>query len=216
MARRRMFSLDIIDTDSFMDMPQSSRLLYYELCMRADDDGFVASPKKIMRMVGCGEDDFKVLISKQFVIPFETGIVVIKHWKIHNYIQSDRYKETIYQKEKEQLTQDKTGMYTFCIQDGYTGKVRIGKDSIGKSNRESKKPTLEQIEEYCKSRNNNVDAKAFFDYYEANDWKDKDGKQVKSWKQKVITWETHEKKDDYLSYKERQYLEGQKVLDQYR
>jgi hypothetical protein len=216
MARRRMFSLDIIDTDSFMDMPQTSRLLYYELCMRADDDGFVASPKKIMKMVGCNDDDFKILIGKQFIIPFETGIVVIKHWKIHNYIQNDRYKETIYQEEKDQLMQDKNGMYTFCIQDGYTGKVRIGKDSIGKRDRESKKPTLEQIEEYCKSRNNNVNAKAFFDYYEANDWKDKDGKKVKSWKQKVITWETHEKKDDYLSYKERQYLEGQKVLDQYR
>ena len=94
MAKKRMFSLDIIDTDLFQEMPQTSRLLYYELCMRADDDGFVGSPKKIQRMVGCSEDDFKVLISKQFIIPFETGIVVIKHWKIHNYIQKDRYKET--------------------------------------------------------------------------------------------------------------------------
>jgi len=81
--------------------------------------------------VGCGEDDFKVLIAKQFIIPFETGIVVIKHWKIHNYIQSDRYKTTIYQDEKQQLNQDKTGMYTKCIQDGYTGKDRLGKDRLG-------------------------------------------------------------------------------------
>ena len=132
MAKRRMFSLDIIDTDLFMEMPQSSRLLYYELCMRADDDGFVSSPKKIMKMVGCNEDDFRVLTTKQFIIPFDTGIVVIKHWKIHNYIQKDRYKETIYLEEKEQLNQDKNGMYTKCIQDGYTGKDRLelGKVSI--------------------------------------------------------------------------------------
>lgn len=130
MAKRRMFSLDIIDTDLFMEMPQSSRLLYYELCMRADDDGFVSSPKKIMKMVGCSEDDFKVLITKQFIIPFDTGIVVIKHWKIHNYIQKDRYKETIYVDEKRQLDEETNGMYTKCIQNGYTGKVRLelGKD----------------------------------------------------------------------------------------
>ena len=127
-----MFSLDIIDTDLFLEMPQSSRLLYYELCMRADDDGFVSSPKKIQKMVGCNEDDFKVLISKKFLIPFDTGVVVIRHWKIHNYIQKDRYKETIYLDEKSQLNQEENGMYTKCIQDGYTGKVRleVGKDRI--------------------------------------------------------------------------------------
>lgn len=134
MAKRRMFSLDIIDTDLFMEMPQSSRLLYYELCMRADDDGFVSSPKKIMKMVGCNEDDFRVLTTKQFIIPFDTGIVVIKHWKIHNYIQKDRYKETMYLNEKNELYQEKNGTYTKCIQDGYTGKDRLelGKVSIGK------------------------------------------------------------------------------------
>lgn len=80
-----------------------------------------------------------------------------------------------------------------------------------------KKPTLEEIENYCKQRNNNVNAKAFYDYYEVNEWKDKDGKKVKSWKQKIITWENHEKnKNTYLSYNERKYLEGQKVLDKYR
>lgn len=140
MAKRRMFSLDIIDTDLFLEMPQSSRLLYYELCMRADDDGFVSSPKKIQKMVGCNEDDFKVLISKKFLIPFDTGVVVIRHWKIHNYIQKDRYKETIYLEEKSQLNQEENGMYTKCIQDGYTGKVRLelGKDSIEKEKEKDK------------------------------------------------------------------------------
>ena len=134
MERRRMFNLDIIDTDLFIEMPQSSRLLYYELCMRADDDGFVGSPKKIQRMVGCSEDDFKVLISKQFIIPFETGIVVIKHWKIHNYIQKDRYKETIYIDEKSQLHQEENGMYTKCIQNvnNLDTQYSIDKNSIDK------------------------------------------------------------------------------------
>lgn len=129
MAKRRMFSIDVIDTDIFMDMPQSSRLLYYELCMRADDDGFVANPKKIIKIVGCSQDDFKVLISKKFVIVFNTGIVVITHWKIHNYIQKDRYKETLYTNEKKQLGIDENSCYylvvdTECIHYGYTGKDR--------------------------------------------------------------------------------------------
>lgn len=135
MAKRRMFSLDIIDTDIFIEMPQSSRLLYYELCMRADDDGFVSSPKKIMKMAGCSEDDFKVLISKQFVIPFNTGIIVIKHWRIHNYIQKDRYKETIYKYEKSLIQLDKNDMYTLCIQNGYSGKDSLELElKEGKSN----------------------------------------------------------------------------------
>lgn len=136
MARRRMFNLDIIDTDLFIEMPQSSRLLYYELCMRADDDGFVSSPKKIQRVVGCSDDDFKVLITKKFIIPFETGVVVIRHWKIHNYIQKDRYKETLYSEEKRLLSQEENGAYrlmdTSCIQNGNTGKdsIELVKDSI--------------------------------------------------------------------------------------
>lgn len=140
MARRRMFNLDIIDTDLFLEMPQSSRLLYYDLCMRADDDGFVSTPKKIQKIVGCSDDDFKVLISKKFIIPFDTGVVVIKHWKIHNYVQKDRYKETLYTEEKSHLTEEKNGTYELmdpnCIQNGYTGKdsIELGKYSIDKNN----------------------------------------------------------------------------------
>ena len=84
-----MFSLKVIDTDAFLDMPISSRLLYYELSIRADDDGFISSPKKITRMVGCSEDDLKMLIMKQFIIPFTSGVCVIRDWRIHNYIQKE-------------------------------------------------------------------------------------------------------------------------------
>ena len=145
MAERRMFAKTIIDSDMFIDMPISARLLYYDLAMRADDDGFVNSPKKIMRFVGASMDDMNVLIAKQFIIPFESGVVVIKHWKIHNYIQKDRYKATSYQAEKESLTlkngtyytddlPDVSNLDTECIQDVYSldTQDRLGKDRLGK------------------------------------------------------------------------------------
>ena len=117
-----MFSLAVVDTDKFIDMPISARLLYYELGMRADDDGFVSSAKKIVRMVGCSEDDLKLLISKNFAICFESGIIVITHWKMHNYIPKDRYHKTIFQEEYLKLEQ-KNDVYmisdTNCIQDVY-------------------------------------------------------------------------------------------------
>lgn len=139
MAQRRMMSMHIIDSDAFLDMPISSQNLYMHMLMRADDDGFISSPKKISRMVGCSDDDMKVLIGKKFVIPFESGICVIKHWRIHNYIQKDRYQETKYLEEMALLDVKENGAYsldTECVQDGYTGKVRLGevsivKDSIG-------------------------------------------------------------------------------------
>ena len=145
MAERRMFAKTIVDSDMFIDMPMSARLLYYDLAMRADDDGFVNSPKKIMRFVGASVDDMNVLIAKQFIIPFESGVVVIKHWKIHNYIQKDRYKATSYQAEKESLTlkngtyytddlPDVSNLDTECIQDVYSldTQDRLGKDRLGK------------------------------------------------------------------------------------
>ena len=112
-AQRRMFSLKVVDTDAFLDMPMSSQLLYFHLAMRADDDGFVANPKKITRMLGVGDDDYKVLTAKKFIIPFESGVCVIKHWLIHNLIRGDRYSETSYVREKEQLKVDeKTKKYS--------------------------------------------------------------------------------------------------------
>ena len=111
MAERRMFAKTIIDSDVFTDMPISARLLYYDLAMRADDDGFVNSPKKIMRFVGASVDDMNMLIARQFIIPFESGVVVIKHWRIHNYIRKDTYKETPYKDEKALLYLDENNGY---------------------------------------------------------------------------------------------------------
>ncbi len=132
-----MFSLKIVDTDAFLEMPQSSQLLYYHLSMRADDDGFVSNPKKIMRMVGSQDDDYKILLAKRFVIAFDSGVCVIKHWRIHNYIQADRYQETNYLPEKKSLEIKENGSYTECIQNvsKVDTQVRLGKDrlELGKS-----------------------------------------------------------------------------------
>lgn len=137
MAQRRMFSLKIVDTDAFLDMPQSGQLLYFHLSMRADDDGFVGNPKKIMRMIGAGEDDYKILLVKRFVIPFDNGVCVIKHWKIHNYIQNDRYTPTTYIEERSKLFLKENGSYTDKEKDDVSKvypQVRIGKVREGKDN----------------------------------------------------------------------------------
>lgn len=159
MAERRMFAKTIIDSDVFLDMPLSTQALYFHLSMRADDDGFINNPKKIQRMVGCSDDDLKLLCAKNFIIPFESGIVVIKHWRIHNYIRSDRYKPTAYADEKARLTVKESGAYTLNtlgipdvnqmdtvgIPDGnqMDTQVRVGKDSLDKvNNNMSGKPDL--------------------------------------------------------------------------
>lgn len=149
MAERRMFAKSIIDSDVFLDMPLSTQALYFHLSMRADDDGFINNPKRICRTIGCSGDDMKLLAAKQFIIPFESGIVVIKHWRIHNYIQADRKKTTEFLDELDQLEVGKNKAYnlkdtpriqsskpldTECIQSGYSlvPQVRVGKESIDK------------------------------------------------------------------------------------
>lgn len=144
MAERRMFAKTIIDSDAFLDMSLSTQALYFHLSMRADDDGFVNNPKKVQRMIGCGDDELKMLVAKKFIIPFDSGICVIKHWRIHNYIQTDRYKETVYQEEKSHLTLKENKAYkyldTMCIHDvskvETQDRLEIGKDrlEIGKDN----------------------------------------------------------------------------------
>lgn len=143
MAERRMFAKTIIDSDAFLDMPLSAQALYFHLSMRADDDGFVNNPKKIQRMIGASDDDCRLLVSKRFVLAFESGVIVIKHWRIHNYIRNDRYKETVYNKEKSTLKLDKNNAYTEMDTNGIPTvyqtetQVRIGKDSIEAEEKEN-------------------------------------------------------------------------------
>lgn len=200
MAERRMFAKTIIDSDAFIDMPVTARLLYYDLGMRADDDGFVNSPKKIMRMVGASQDDLAILITKKFIIPFDTGIVVIKHWRIHNYIQKDRYKPTKYEEEMGQLTVKENGSYTLdtdCIQDGYSldtqVRLEIGKDRDRLDKRNKGKafipPTIDEVKAYCEERKNQINAEHFIDYYASQQWKKANGRPLTDWKAAVRTWE---------------------------
>ncbi len=140
MANRRMFSLDVVDTDFFLDMPLTAQTLYFHLGMRADDDGFIGNPKRIQRMIGCNDDDLRLLLAKGFIIPFESGACVIRHWKVHNYIRTDRYKETVYTSEKNMLSVAKNGEYALSDTIGIPNvnqtthqmetQVRIGKDNI--------------------------------------------------------------------------------------
>lgn len=131
-----MFSKKIVDADAFMDMPLSTQALYLHLAVRADDDGFIGNPKKIARMIGANDDDYKVLLAKRFILQFPNGICVIKHWLIHNYIQNDRYKETQYLDEKKMLKIKDNKAYTECIHNVSTleTQVRLGKDRLGKKN----------------------------------------------------------------------------------
>ena len=138
-----MFAKTIVTSDAFLDMPLSARCLYFTLGMFADDDGFVNNPKSIMRQVGASQDDLNLLLVNRFILAFESGVIVIKHWKIHNYIAKDRYKETKYIEEKSSLMLDEKGAYTECIQDVYKmdTQVSIGKDSKGKDRLGEGKPS---------------------------------------------------------------------------
>ena len=135
-----MFSMSILDSDAFLDMPQSTQNLYMHMAMRADDDGFLGNPKKIIRMTGCGDDDYKILISKKFVIPFESGICVIKHWLIHNTIRRDRYEETTYCDEKKLLDMAENKAYSVGLPSGNqmatSGCHSIEENSIEKNSKE--------------------------------------------------------------------------------
>lgn len=150
MAERRMFAKTIVLSDAFLDLPMSARCLYFTLGMVADDDGFVNSPRSIMRQVGASEDDMKVLIAKKFVLIFDSGVIVIKHWRLNNYLRSDRYTETKYVEEKAQLTLNKNGSYTLNdsgIPVGIPsmGIPSIGKDSIDKDSIEQSSKEQERL-----------------------------------------------------------------------
>ena len=211
MAERRMFAKTIVTSDAFLDMPASTRCLYFLLGMVADDDGFVNNPKSIMRQAGSTVDDMNLLIAKRFILTFNSGVVVIKHWCIHNTIQKDRYKETKYLEEKSTLmlddnkayTEAETDVYPECIQavsnpdtQVRLGEVRLRQDSVGEVIEEAEPPTrkrfvpptVDEVRDYCYDRGNSVDPQRFVDYYTSNGWMVGKNK-MKDWKAAVRTWE---------------------------
>lgn len=212
MAERRMFSKAIIDSDAFLDMPASAQNLYFHLGMRADDEGFVGNPKKIQRFVGASDDDMRILLGKRYILAFDSGIVVIKHWYINNYIQNDRRKETTYVEEKNTLKLDgkrayternKNELDTQCIQNGYKldtqysiDKNSIGKVSIGENNITGTHtyedfindyPSLQEIKDFITLKDIKVDAERFYNYYSALGWK-LGNTPITNWQSLVLEW----------------------------
>lgn len=180
MAERRMFAKSIVLSDAFLDMPMSARCLYFTLGMLADDDGFVSSPKSIMRQCGASQDDMLTLLNKRYVLSFESGVIVIKHWRMNNYLKNDRHKQTTYVEEMATLTIDSKGAYTENIKNvstmdtnwipsGDTGKDSIGKNSIDKGSINIYQLIIDIYNEICVSfppahtltetRKNNINAR---------------------------------------------------------
>ena len=191
MAQKRMFSLQVVDTDKFLDMPTSSQALYFHLGMHGDDDGFVASPRKIARCAGCSDDDMRLLASKGFIIPFESGVLVITDWRVNNTLQNDRYKETIYRYEKSMLRLDKSGKYILdssqipeCIQNGSNmesqrnitqqNSTEQNETECGTTHQAHTRfspPSVDDVRAYCgKQGYTTIDPERFVSYYAARQW----------------------------------------------
>ena len=217
MAEKRMFSRVITESDAFLDLPLSTQALYFHLCMYADDDGFLSGYRKIMRMVGASQNEYDLLVAKRFVLQFDDGIVLIKHWLMHNYLRKDRYNPSVYTTEKSMVFIKSNKSYTLDSEKGVPAlechgtqvgtpvgipvvdvdKSSIEESSIDKSSEEDtpKKtsrftpPTVEQVADYCKERSNDINAEYFIDYQEARGWVLSNGKKMKDWKATIRTWE---------------------------
>ena len=205
MAERRMFTKKVTDDDNFMALSSSAQALYLHLSMSADDDGFCNQVAISMFKAHASVQDLQALLEKRYIYQFDNGVIVIKHWRMANALRKDRYTPTAFKEELAMLDIKKNGSYTWlpsgcqvvatCLPQDSIVKDSIVKDSIDNISdkpTKSKKfvpPTLEEVKAYCKERNNNVDAEKFYEYFRVSDWYDSKGQKVKSWKQKIITWE---------------------------
>ena len=214
MAEKRMFTKKITDDDNFISLPSSTQALYFHLNQGADDDGFNNQVQMAMWKAHASIDDLKVLMAKNYIIRFESGVIVIKHWRMHNTLRKDRYTPTSFQDELRLLGIKENGAYTLGCQtvakrlpQDSIGKDSVVEDSIGDSNKPQKrftKPTIEEVQAYCDERNKGVDAQKWYDYYSANGWKV--GKNpMKDWKAAVRTWERGDnngkpKRNDFTPY----------------
>ena len=216
MAERRMFSKKITDSDAFYEMSSAAQALYFHLNQAADDDGFNNQIQIAMFKAHASSDDLKILMAKKFIIRFENGVIVIKHWRLHNTIRKDRYTPTNFKKELALLNIKENGSYTLSEIDRWlpsgcqvvaTGKDSIGKDSIGEESivetpsenppqrTRFTPPSLEEVQAYCKERNKGVNAEKWYNHYTAKGWMIGKTK-MKDWKAAVRTWEQDETKQE--------------------
>lgn len=218
MAERRMFAKTIIASDDFLKMPLSAQALYFHLSMRGDDDGFVNNPISVRSEIGASEDDYRELIDRRFILPFESGVVVIKHWRIHNYIQKDRYKPTVYTEERSRLIVKPNRAYTELKEHDmrpvsktdtmYTqssvGEIRLDEFSsdVGDVDTTSAEepvessvgkrmsyPTLQEVLDFAIAENlTAVNVYRFYGYYQTTGWKSNQGVPVFDWKMRLREW----------------------------
>jgi hypothetical protein len=218
MAKKRMYSNEITDSDAFIELSSAAQALYFHLNQGADDDGFNNQIQLAMWKAHASIDDLKVLMAKNFIIRFEKGVIVIKHWRLHNTLRKDRYTPTNYQEEFRQLGIKDNGAYTLGCQvvanglpDGCPSidkssedKCSVVEGSVGEDNEDSATPpptrakrfvppTVDEVRDYCFDRGNAVDAQRFVDYYTSNGWMVGKNK-MKDWKAAVRTWEQKEGK----------------------
>ena len=212
MANKRMFALDVIDTDRFCEMPVSARLLYYELGMRGDDEGFVQNPKRIMLTTGTTVDDLKILAAKGYVILFDSGVLVITHWQQNNTLKNDRFRATKCLEEKAQIQTTPQKIYELLPsgtsleparnqigtevepQHNLTEHNLTDKRARAPSSRRFTPPAVEDVESYCRERGNGVDAQRFVDFYAASGWM-RGKTPIRDWKACVRTWERNANND---------------------
>ena len=204
MAERRMFAKSIVLSDAFIDMPATARCLYFTLSMFADDDGFVGSPRAIMRQIGASDDDLKVLLGKRYVLGFESGVIVIKHWRINNYLQNDRCKPTTYIEEKATLTLDGKNAYTEkdkCIQGVYT------QNSIDKISLDYIKDVQNDAPDYA------TEFAQLWQKYPNKKGKDDAFRHYKVQRKEHSFEEISKKLDEYISYIRRNNTEKRYILN---
>ena len=211
-----MFTKKVTDDDNFMALSSSAQALYLHLSMSADDDGFCNQVSISMFKAHASIQDLQALLEKRYIYQFDNGVIVIKHWRMANALRKDRYTPTAFKEELSFLGIKDNGAYTWLPDGCQMVAERLPQDSIGKDSIELDKdniyiepaepekkktkrfvpPTLEEVQAYCLERKNNVDAKQFYDYFTVAEWYDSKGQKVKSWKQKIITWEKNSYKDN--------------------
>ena len=218
MAKKRMYSKDVTDSDAFIEMSSAAQALYFHLNQGADDDGFNNQIQLAMLKAHASTDDLKILMAKSFVIRFDSGVIVIKHWRMHNTLRKDRYIPTNYQEELRMLGIKENGSYTLGCQVVAEG-LPSGCPSIDKISRDKSSvvegsieedgedinvptkptrtkrfapPTVDEVKAYCQERQNGVDPQRFVDYYSSNGWMVGKNK-MKDWKAAVRTWEQKER-----------------------
>ena len=222
MAQKRMFDKRVVSSDKFIDLPHSSKALYFMAGMEADDKGFF-QPRKLQRMCGFNDDDFKILIAKGYFITFESGVMVVTDWNKNNWLDSRRVTETEYVDELNmlKLINDKYELGTEkdiakqMLSENSIEENSIDKNSIVyiETTPRFKKPTLEEVEAYCKERNNGIDAQHFIDFYESKGWKI-GNQSMKDWKACIRTWEKKEKKQVQSKWLNQDFTEQKATIEE--